>query len=501
MAHAVPSLGISFERVTAPCPWGSNRRNSTPCQGRDRHARRTIELVLTGVLASVAVAFGVYGAAAETLPGALARAYGANPQLNAERASLRAVDENVPRALSGYRPRISAEADAGVAAMRSSTPGGMEGASGQSGSLFPRGAGITLNQTLFDGFRTRNNVRTAESQVFGAREALRNTEQNLLFDAVSAYMNVLRDTAILDLQRNNVELLNEQLSQTRERYEAGQVTRTDVSQAEARLAGSRSQVSLAEANLRASIARYRQVIGVDPKTLAPGPPADRWLPRSLPAAVQVALAEHPAIKASLHGVDAAELEVKVVEGELYPSLGLSAGLSRRSDVETRGDARTAATAVVRLTVPIYEGGEVYARTRQAKETAGQRRIEVEVTRDQVRAAVLSAWGQLEATKAQITAAQTQIQASEIALTGVREEARVGQRTTLEVLNAQQELLNARVNLVTAQRDRVVASYSVLSAVGRLSARVLALRAPSYDAKRHFDQVKDLWIGLRTPDGR
>lgn len=157
--------------------------------------------------------------------------------------------------------------------------------------------------------------------------------------------------------------------------------------------------------------------------------------------------------------------------------------------------------MVRLTVPIYEGGEVYARTRQAKETAGQRRIEVEVTRDQVRAAVLSAWGQLEATKAQITAAQTQIQASEIALTGVREEARVRQRTTLEVLNAQQELLNARVNLVTAQRDRVVASYSVLSAVGRLSARVLALRTPSYDAKRHFDQVKDLWIGVRTPDGR
>lgn len=360
---------------------------------------------------------------------------------------------------------------------------------------------MTLNQMIFDGFRTRNSVRGAESQVLGAREVLRSTEQDILLDAVTAYMNVLRDTAILNLQRNNVELLSEQLAQTRERYEAGQITRTDVSQAEARRAASQSQLSLAEANLRTSIARYRHVIGAEPRTLAPGQPADRWLPRSLPAAVQVAVAEHPAVKTSLHSVDTAELEVKVVEGELYPSLGLSAGLSRRNDEESRGDRQTSAQVLARLSVPIYEGGEVYARTRQAKETAGQRRIEAEVARDQVRAVVLSAWGQLEATKAQITAAQIQIEAGQLALTGVREEARAGQRTTLDVLNAQQELLNARVNLVTAQRDRVVASYTVLAAVGRLSARVLGLKTSSYDAKRHFDQVKDLWIGVRTPDGR
>ena len=152
-------------------------------------------------------------------------------------------------------------------------------------------------------------------------------------------------------------------------------------------------------------------------------------------------------------------------------------------------------------MPIYEGGEVYARVRQAKETVGQRRIEVDINRDQIRAAIVSAWGTLEAAKAQIIAAQAQVQAAEVALTGVREEARVGQRTTLDVLNAQQELLNARVNLITAQRDRVVASYAVVQSIGRLSSRSLGLNIAQYSAKTHFDQVKDLWFGVRTPDGR
>jgi outer membrane protein len=170
-------------------------------------------------------------------------------------------------------------------------------------------------------------------------------------------------------------------------------------------------------------------------------------------------------------------------------------------VQGPGDHRFTAAAVARLTVPIYEGGEVYARVRQAKETVGQRRIEAEVTRDQVRATVVSSWGQLEASRAQIIAAQAQVEAAEVALNGVREEARVGQRTTLDVLNAQQELLVARVNLITAQRDRVVNSYAVVQAMGRLSTRALALRIPQYSAKEHFDQVKGLWIGVRTPDGR
>ena len=279
------------------------------------------------------------------------------------------------------------------------------------------------------------------------------------------------------------------------------MTRTDVAQAEARLAAGRSQVSVAESNLRASIALFRQVIGVQPTQLAPGRPLDRLLPRSVQAAVAIGLREHPAILSALHATDAAELQVKVTEGELFPTVSVTGSATQRYNLQEPGDQRFGASAVVRLSVPIYEGGEVYARVRQAKETVSQRRIEAEVTRDQVRTTVLSAWGQLEASRAQINAAEAQVAAAEVALAGVREEARVGQRTTLDVLNAQQELLTARVNLITAQRDRVVNSFVVVQGMGRLSTRVLGLSVAQYNSRAHFDQVKDLWIGVRTPDGQ
>ena len=454
------------------------------------------------LLALIGFAASPSGVSAETIASAMARAYGGNPTLNSQRASVRATDENVPRAKSGYRPRVSATADAGVEYNRFVTPGqGGAGDNVTESTTFPRGVGLQLDQNIFNGRRTSNSVRQAETQSLGARENLRNTEQNVLFDGATAYMNVLRDTAILNLQRNNVEVLEEQLRQTRDRFNVGEVTRTDVAQAEARLAGARSQVSLAEANLRTSIARFRQVIGVEPRELAPGQPIDRLVPRTIEAALALAQDQHPAIHAALHGVDAAELQVKITEGELFPTVGLRGALSQRYDSQVRGDELFNATVVGSISIPIYEGGEVYARTRQAKETVGQRRIEADSLRDQVRAAVFSAWGQLESAKAQIIASQAQVAAAEVALNGVREEARVGQRTTLDVLNSQQELLNARVNLITAQRDRVVASYAVVQATGQLSARALALRVQIYSAKQHFDQVKDLAIGARTPDGR
>jgi outer membrane protein len=328
-------------------------------------------------------------------------------------------------------------------------------------------------------------------------------------------MNVLRDTAILNLQRNNVEVIEEQLRQTQDRFEVGEVTRTDVAQAEARLAASRSQVSLAQANLQTSIARYRQNIGVEPRQLAPGRPLDRLLPRSVDSALQIAFNEHPAIIAALHGVDSAELQVRIAEGQLAPSLDIVGSADWRNRNASGGRFNvdtgeggggvsgqvTSASIVARLSIPIYDGGLAAAQTRQSKEQVGQQRLEADSTRDQVRAAVISSWGQLEAARAQVVAAQAQVEAAETALTGVREEARVGQRTTLDVLNAQQELLNARVNLITAQRDRVVGSYLVVQSIGRLNSRYLALKVDHYRPKLHFDQVKDLWHGLTTPDGR
>jgi outer membrane protein len=314
-------------------------------------------------------------------------------------------------------------------------------------------------------------------------------------------MNVLRDTAILNLNNNNIEVLEEQLRQTRDRFNVGEVTRTDVAQSEARLAGARSQAAVAQSNLKASLGRYRQIVGVQPRRLAPARPLDRNLPRSVEEAVRLGQQRHPTIIAALHNVDAADIAVKVAEAELYPTIGVTGTVSQRYDFQVPDDRRTSASLVGRLTVPIYEGGQVYSRTRQAKEQAGQRRLEADITRETVRAGVVTAWGTLEASKAQILAAQAQVAAAETALSGVREEAKVGQRTTLDVLNAQQELLIARSNLVSAQRDRVVASYTLLGSVGRLNQQVLALRAERHDPKRHYDQVRDKWIGTQTPDGR
>jgi outer membrane protein len=448
------------------------------------------------------------GASAETLHQALIQAYQANPTLNAQRAATRATDESVPQALSGYRPQVAASGDFGYNASRTSRP---SAGTTQSGTR-TASAGLTVQQPIFDGFRTRNTVKQAESGVLAARETLLNTEQNVLFDAVEAYMNVLRDFAIFDLQRNNLDLLDEERRATQERFDVGEVTRTDTALAESRLALARSNLSVAEANLKASRAIYRQVIGSEPTRLSPGSPIDRLLPASLNAAIDVGHAEHPASQAAFHAYDAAQSQVRVIQGELAPSFSVQGNVSGQvDDSDLSGDLSAGAVSGTTrsvsgsvlgvLSVPIYQGGQEYSRVREAKEILGQRRLEADITRDQVRAAIVSAWGALEGARAQIAAAQAQVEASQIALGGVREEFRVGQRTTLDVLNFQQEQLNARVNLITAQRDRVVASYAVLQAIGRLNVDRLALKVPQYDARVHYDQVRDKWFGLRTPDGR
>jgi outer membrane protein len=281
------------------------------------------------------------------------------------------------------------------------------------------------------------------------------------------------------------------------------VTRTDVAQSESRIAAGRSSLLNAEANVTTSRSTYRQVIGVEAGRLAPGMPVDRFAPPVLRDAVVHARGQHPSVTTAMHNVDVAQWQVKVAEGALYPSLNLvgSAQKSYGSASSLSVLEQFNASIGGQLAVPIYQGGAEYSAIRQAKETLGQRRIELDVNREQVQQQTVQSWGQLEAAKAQIQATQAQVQAAEIALNGVREEARVGQRTTLDVLNAQQELVNARVAMVTAQRDRVVASYTLLAAVGRLSPQVLGLAVPVYNPQVHYHQVRDAWIGTRTPDGK
>jgi outer membrane protein len=474
---------------------------------------RIIWEIAVGLIACAGVSLAVVGARAETVESALVQAYQNNPSLNSQRAAVRVTDENVPQALSGYRPRVSINASGGEQSLSSTNkivpipfpvnrrfqPPAVYNT--QSGYDATYSAGATVTQTLFNGFQTANRTRAAEAQVLAARATLRVSEQQVLLSAVTAYMNLLRDGAILDLQRRNVEVLQEQLRQTRDRFNVGEVTRTDVAQSESRLAAGRSQVLSAEANYKASAATYRQVIGIEPGKLTAGTPVDRFSPHNLPEAVDYASSTHPSVVTGQFNVDNAQLQVKVAEGALYPSVTLQ-GTFNKSFMPTLTTIESYNASVLgQVTVPIYQGGAEYSAIRQAKETLGQKRLDLDTARDQVRQTVVQSWGQLEAAKANIDATNSQVQAAEIALNGVREEARVGQRTTLDVLNAQQELVNARVALVTAQRDRVVASYTLLSAVGRLAPEVLGLQVPVYEAEAHYQQVRDSWAGVRTPDGR
>ncbi|HUI21290.1 MAG TPA: TolC family outer membrane protein [Methylocella sp.] len=470
-------------------------------------------LVLTAALSIVqASPLFVSAGHAETMSSALARAYTGNPDLNQQRAGVRASDENLPRASALGRPTLNASGQYGYNYLDFTASGAASSSS--SNPLFPTSSshlvagtdtgtlGANASQNLFNGNRTLNGIRQAESNIFGARENLRNTEQNVLLNGATAYMNVLRDTAILDLRKNNIIVLEEQLRQTRDRFIVGEVTRTDVAEAESSLATGRSDYFTAQANLQTSIANYRQVIGVQPTRLEPARTIESLLPHSLVDAVELALAEHPGVQAALHAADAAALQVKLVEGELYPSVNLIGSAQQNYNYGGFPGIRIFNGFVGgQVSVPIYQGGEVYARVRQAKESLGQARLQADLQRDYVRAAVVSAWGQLDSARAVIQSSKAAVKSAEIALDGVRQEAEVGQRTTFDILYQQQVLLNARVGLVTAQRDRVVASYSVMAAVGRLSAGNLNLNVAQYDPTIHFEQVKDKWIGLRTPDGR
>jgi outer membrane protein len=463
--------------------------------------------VVTGAAAAVLLLayMGPKPVLADTIEAALVRAYQNNPQLNAQRASVRSTDENVPQALSGYRPKVAVTASAGYQYTdTNSTLGGSATELVRTevhGTDPPRSAGLTVTQTLYNGNQTANKTRAAESQVSGAREALRVLEQTVLLSAATIYMDYLRDAAILEVQRSNTRVLEQTLKQTRDRFNVGEVTRTDVAQSEAQLAAGKTQELTAESNLTTTRSNFRRIIGNEPEALAPGSPVDRFSPGTLPGAVELSLIQNPNVTAAMFGIDVNFLQVKVAEGALLPSVTLQAAVQQSYEQTMTTYRSFGASAIAQLSVPVYQGGAEYSLIRQSKETLAQQRLVLEQTRDQTRANTVTAWGQLVAGKAQVASAQSQVTASEIALNGVREEAKAGQRTTLDVLNAQQALVNARVALVTAQHDRVVASYAVLNAVGRLAPQVLNLPTTVYDPSVHYHQVRDAWVGVRTPDGR
>lgn len=460
-------------------------------------ARVSRRIHLLASVTAVTVAVFSTNVSAQSLDAALAAAYINNPSLNSQRAGTRAVDENVPQALSGYRPNVAGSIGVGSQYTRNNTQGAV-----YDGTLLPRSYSLTVTQTIFNGLLTASTTRKAESQVKGSRETLRNTEQTVFLNAVTAYMNVIQGIALLELQQQNLAALQQELRATRDRFNVGEVTRTDVAQAEARVAQAQYSVAQAVANLSSYKASYRQIIGVEPGRLtSPGPAIERKIPPSVDGVMTVATKDHPAVLASQYAVDAANFQVRMAEANLSPTLSVQGSLTQGYDQSQTVDSVSSAAVMLNLSVPIYQGGAEYSAVRQAKEYLSQARIEVDVNRDAVRTNAVQYWGTLVAAKAQIESAQAQVAANTLALEGVREEWRVGQRTTTDVLNAQTDLTNSKSALVVAQRDRVVAAYSLISVLGKLDAVSLGLKVPVYNPKVHYDQVRDSWFGLRTPDGK
>src|SRR6202167_1278721 len=466
-----------------------------------RAFRKFVSLVLS-VMATACVASS--SARTETIESALTRAYEENPQLNAQRASVRAADEYVPQALSGYRPKVGAAATVGeqradLTDVTTTPTGNVYTPLGTTAT--PYTYGLTVTQNVFNGFQTANRVRTAESQVMAAREGLRVLEQTILLNGATVYMDVLRDTAVLQIQQDNVATLRQVFEQTQKRFSVGDVTATDVSQAKAQLASAEATLLAAGATLATSSANYRTIIGVDPHALSPASPVDRFSPPNLIGAFTLGDQSNPNITAGMYGVDVAYLQVKINEGALYPTMNIQAAFQQSYQPLPGEQSLFTAGVTGQLSIPLYQGGAEYALIRQSKESAAQQRLNLDLVRRQVRGNISQAWAQLTAAKGELEKAKIAVAAAEATLNGMRKEARVGERTTFDVLNAQQVLVTARTTLVQAQHDRVLASYSLLAAVGRLSPQVLALPTAIYDPTVHYQQVRDAWSGLRTPSGK
>ena len=460
---------------------------------------KTTSLLMVLGLSSALVA--VQPVSAGTLYQALVSTYSNNPTLNAARAAQRAQNESINQALAGRRPTITGTTSIGGESSNSSFDGGF--GTSQSSDAITGSAGVTLTQNLFNGFQVSNNIKAAEAGVKAGVSNLQNTEQSVLQLAVTAYADVFRDRKILVLQQRNVKFSQEQLRASRAQAEVGEGTRTDVALARANVADSLSALAGAKSSLISSEATYLQIVGTRPAKLTTATGAAKHIPSSLSAALSTARTSHPLIKAAQHNVDAGQFNVKVSEGTLLPTVSLNGSYLRSFEGGGSGSDSSISSVTANVSIPLYQGGARFSNIRQARQTVSQLRIQVDEVRRSVEQAVRAAWGALDASKSQIRSAQTNVSASQTALNGLVEERRLGEATTLDVLNAQSNLITAQVALENARRDRLVASYALLSSIGNLTgdrlkvAKSTNVRTPKY----HYKVTRDRWLGLRAPGAK
>ncbi len=429
-------------------------------------------------------ALGPQPAGAETLNEALAAAYTGNPTLLAQRARLRATDETLPEARSGWLPTVTATGDAGVSSVDSAVGGQQD--------LQPLSYGLSVRQPLYSGGRTVAGVSRAQNLILAERAVLQSVEQTVLLEAATAYIDVLRTTAVLELNAKTEQVLRRELNATEDRYRVGELTLTDVAQARARLSGAVAGRIQAQGDLEAARAEYVRVIGKAPENVTV-PPLISGLPSSLRETLEIVDAENPDLIAARYQEEASVDDIALAKGEMLPTLSLDGRVSHSEEVTSAGSESDSASITAQLSIPLYQAGGASARVRQAKQAASERRIAVNEAEREARAVATAAWQSLATARARESQFESQVEANTTALEGTREQARVGSRILLDVLNAEQELLQAQVNLVSAKRDSFVAGLEVLASVGRLTARDLALPVEYYDETDYHNKVKrKLW---------
>jgi outer membrane protein len=472
---------------------------------------RTALLAALAVPVSLVLAGPVF---ADSIIDAMEKAYVNNPDLNAARAGLRATDEGVTIAKAGWRPQISGSVQFTTQQYDANLAGHTTVTSPTTGQTFTdldqhgfntNTVALTITQQVFDGFQTLNNVREAEANVYSERASVKAKEIQTLLSAAQAYSDIARDQEIVVIRKQNIAFLNEQVKAAKARLDVGEGTKTDVSLAQAQLAQAQALVASAVFQLKQSQAVYVQIVGEAPKGIKQVKPISKQVPQTIDNAVATGWREHPQILATMYAVDAAGYKVKSAEGAMLPGVVIQGqtaynkSYSDLTDASIRNYNSTSLTA--RLNVPIYQGGAEYGQIREAKERLGQQQILLDSVRLEVQKTIVSGMAQYEAAQASISANLVQLRAANEALDGLIEERKLGQATTLDVLDAQSRVLNAKENLASSQRDAVVASYAIVAAMGHLTIETMRLKVERYDPEIHYNKVKDKWFGLRTVDGR
>lgn len=457
-----------------------------------------LRLGLTGAVSAACIAWALSPslARAQTLSDALMAAYLNNPTLLSSRASLRATDEEVPQALANWRPEVTVNADYGISQITNTRNTGSD----INQTRHPHSADVTVSQSLFRGGRTLAAVSEAENNVRAARARLMETEQTVLLEAVTAFVNVFRDAAVLNLNTNNEQVLKRQLEATRDRFQVGEITRTDVHQAEARLAKAVADRIQSEGDLEISKANYENVVGEAPPPQLQPAALPVGLPDTRDGTLKSAATKNPAVIAAEFDRRAAIDSADGTYGELLPEVSLDATMSRAYQSAGESGRNSTESLTLNLKVPIYQQGTVYSQLREARQTVAQQTLTIDQERRDAIEAAAQAWESLLTARARVKAFHTQIEANVVALEGVQREAAVGSRTVLDVLDAEQELLDSRVSHVRAQRDELVASYQVLSAIGKMTARDLGLGLTLYDPREHYNEVRDKWFGGTSQGG-